>query len=95
MTDPYCTGRFADIPDADLATVKSYADVARLVGLMREDLVAHPDEWENPTLERFLDALAAILDSIPHNKQSYSPETLTGPAWQLIANVLIGASGYE
>jgi hypothetical protein len=95
MTEPHGTGRFADIPDADLAATKSYADVARIVELMREDLIAHPNDWENATLEQFLEALAAVLDSIPHRTERFSQEVLAGPAWELIANVLIGASEYE
>jgi hypothetical protein len=55
MTSPYDTGRFAEVSDLDLAKVHSHTDVARIVEQMHNDLRAHPDAWENPTLDRFLD----------------------------------------
>ncbi|THV30682.1 DUF7660 family protein [Glycomyces paridis] len=96
MSNTAGTGRFASISDADLAAVGSYADAARIVESMREDLIAHPGEWENSNLERFLDALAAVLESLPRNPGlSNRDQDLTGPAWQVIAGALVGASGYE
>jgi len=43
---------------------------------MFDDLRAHPTEWENSTLERFLDALAASFDALPSR---YANRTPTGP----------------
>ena len=38
--------------------------LARFVEALREDLQTNPAEWENPTLDRFLEALAGgIQDS--------------------------------
>jgi len=56
MNGPYDTGRFADA--GDLSTLDSNTDVAVVIGRMLSDLTAHPGEWENGTLERFLEALA-------------------------------------
>ncbi|MEV0648797.1 hypothetical protein AB0I28_26420 [Phytomonospora sp. NPDC050363] len=52
---------------------------------MLDDLHRHPGEWENHTLDRFLEALAAVLES--HSTQD--------PGWQTVAAALLNASGYE
>jgi hypothetical protein len=56
----YETGRFADVPVEDLQELESAEDVARIVERMVTDLEAHPTEWENYTLIRFLDAWPAV-----------------------------------
>jgi hypothetical protein len=91
MNSPYGTGRFADVNGLD--QVQSHMDVARIVEQMLDDLRAHPDEWENFTLDRFLDALAACLDAL------LSPDSAepmpTQPTWKLLAETLVRATGYE
>jgi hypothetical protein len=59
MSSPYGTGRFAEVSGLD--QVATHADVVTVVEQMLTDLRGHPDAWENHTLERFLDALAASL----------------------------------
>jgi pyruvate formate-lyase activating enzyme-like uncharacterized protein len=62
-------------------------DAALLVEAMVDALRRHPDEWENHSLERFLDALAASLAS-GRNRPEH-------PSWQVLAEALTTASGYE
>jgi hypothetical protein len=91
--NPYDTGRFAEVEDLD--GIRTRLDVAEVVQRMREDLLAHPGEWENPTLERFLDALAAVLEGLPGrytNRGERFPEL---PTWKILAEALVAASGYE
>jgi hypothetical protein len=95
MTSPYDTGRFAEVSDLDLAKVHSHTDVARIVEQMHNDLRAHPDAWENPTLDRFLDALAASLDALVPLHTNRGETLPAQPTWQLLAEVLVMATGYE
>jgi hypothetical protein len=91
----YETGRSADVPDEDLQEVESAEDVAHIVERMAADLEAHPTEWENHTLVRFLDALARCLDA---QRQLYLNTGRTYPdaaSWALFAEALIAATGYE
>jgi hypothetical protein len=70
-------------------------DVARVIEQMRSDLREHPDAWENPTLDDYLDALAAVLEAIPElhfNRGEHPPEV---PTWKLVAETLVMATGYE
>ncbi|MER5457785.1 hypothetical protein ABT008_23710 [Micromonospora sp. NPDC002389] len=93
MSNPYETGRFADVGELD--RVASHSDVARVVEEMLSDLRQHPDQWENPTLERFLDALSASLSALPNSYANAGEELPEQPSWKLLAEVLVTASGYE
>ena len=93
MKGPYDTGRFAEV--GDLGTVGSNRDVAAVVQRMLTDLSAHPDEWENATLDRFLEALAASWQDIPGLYRNRGEEFPDAPTWKMIAEALIMASGYE
>jgi hypothetical protein len=93
MKGPYDTGRFAEVGDID--QVNSPGEAAEIVQCMLRDLLAHPDEWENSTLDRFLEALAESLEGIPQlyaNRGAQFPQT---PTWKIFTEVLIMASGYE
>jgi len=57
----YETGCFAGVPDEDLERAASAEDLARIVAKIVAELEAHPTEWGNHTLDRFLDALARCL----------------------------------
>jgi hypothetical protein len=57
-----------------------------------QDLHENHDDWENPTLAMFLEALAAYTEAAPgaiaHNRLSIDPDK---PSWQLFALILAGA----
>ena len=78
-----------------LQDVRGFQDVAAVIEAMRTDLLANPGAWENHNLERFLDALAALtgsVDALMANRNEALPDL---PSWSLIAELLVGASGYE
>jgi hypothetical protein len=93
MSSPYDTGRFAQV--ADLDQVATHTDVAVVVEQMLADLRAHPAEWENATLERFLDALATCLEALPARYTNRGEQLPDQPTWKLLAETLVTASGYE
>ena len=93
MTTPYSTGRFAHV--AGLDEVASHTDAARVVEQMLNDLRRHPQEWENPTLERFLDALSASLHGLPGQYANRGEDLPAQPTWRLFAEALVTATGYE
>jgi hypothetical protein len=68
--------------------VASQQDVQQVIAQMRADLAGRgPQEWENPTLERFLDALPSRLA-----RQGKEPAR---PDWALIPQILVAGTGYE
>lgn len=88
MGSPFDTGRFADVDG--LRQVASAGDAAVVVEQMLADLQSHPTEWENPTLDRFLDALTGCLEA-----EAAAAGERRGLTWKLFAELLVKASGYE
>lgn len=66
--------------------VRSRADLARFVEALARDLADAPDGWENPSLPRYLDAMARWLEDVERTGQ---------PTWSDLAEVLFAARGYE
>lgn len=93
MKGPYDTGRFAEV--GDLSAVSSNNDVAEVVHRMLTDLLVHPDAWENATLDRFLEALAASWLGIPGLYRNRGEDFPQAPTWKMVAEALVMASGYE
>ncbi|MBO3094972.1 DUF7660 family protein [Cellulomonas dongxiuzhuiae] len=50
--------------------------------------------WENPDLDRYLEAFAALLGSI-ENAYAYARRPVPQDPWQLVAEVTRGARWYE
>lgn len=88
------TGRSAHV-DRDVP-VASRQDVQRVLAQMRADLAGRgSQEWENPTLDRFLDALEAVLDSLPSRLARQDNAETAQPDWAFLADILVAATGYE
>jgi hypothetical protein len=93
MSDDSDTGRFARV--GDLGQVGSHTDVVQVIERMLVDLQAHPDEWENSTLDRFLDALAGSLKGLPGLYANRGEQFPRAATWRIFAEALVSASGYE
>jgi hypothetical protein len=87
---PYDTGRFTS---ADPSAVRTRDDLAEFVGQMLRDYqAAGSTEWENGTLERFLDALEAFAGARAVDQPEEQQER---PSWRLFAQILAAATDYE
>lgn len=81
--------------ESEIKLVKSRVELARFVGLLKIDLEANPDDWENCTLADFLDALSAWIndmDGYCANVGKFEPEN---PTWRDLAEMLLAAKTYE
>jgi hypothetical protein len=70
-------------------------ELIAFVSLLRQDLDQHAEQWENATLESYLEALQAVLTDWRGrfvNRGEVAPEV---PSWCLIAEILLAASVYE
>jgi hypothetical protein len=79
----------------EIAGVKSREDLAAFVGALRKDLKTNKEEWENPTLEMFLEAMEGWIGSMDgwySNKGEPPPES---PTWQTFAHILHASKIYE
>lgn len=74
--------------------VESVHDLVTVIAHLRTDLAAHPERWENVTLDRFLGAMAAWLSAFPRSYVNAGSEVPT-PSWQFLADVLRAARVYE
>ncbi len=75
--------------------VESRDQFVRLVQDLRTDFCSSPESWENNTLDRFLDALAAWtadMDGFYLNQGSTPPEQ---PSWKTMAEMVLAARTYE
>ncbi|WP_330441756.1 DUF7660 family protein [Flavobacterium sp. C4GT6] len=76
--------------------ITSRKDFVEFLKLLHKYYASKPEDWENNTLESFLEALSAYADDIPkyykNTKQDRSPETAD---WQVFADMLKGAIVYE
>jgi hypothetical protein len=80
----------------DPLEVRSREDLASFVDGLLTDLEAHPEQWENRTLERFLEALARYLTDLPGWCRNVEPSIDPEQAqWRLFAVALAGAQVYE
>jgi hypothetical protein len=78
-----------------LESVQTREDLAWFALALREDFLSNEAEWENPTVDRFLEAFAAWCIDMPGyflNRAEPQPDQ---PDWQLIARLLMAASTYE
>ena len=74
--------------------VESLHDLIAVVTSLWTDLQAHPDEWENPTLEEFQRGMAAWLATFPQMYVNLG-KAVPQPEWQFVADVLRAARVYE
>jgi hypothetical protein len=63
-------------------------DILRTLDELREDLKAHPEEWENQTLDDYLEGMRAWLEASRRTQED-------APSWELIANLLHAGRAYE
>jgi hypothetical protein len=91
---PAPTGRPANV--SDLATVNSRDGAMRVIKELQEDLAGTGvREWENPNLERFLDALHGFLADLDGYYAKRGQQPPAQPDWSLFATALAAATGYE
>ena len=68
----------------------------KFLELLHADYLNNREEWENPDLDRFLEAMIAYAQDIQgyytNTNQNVNAET---PSWKVFADILKGAKIYE
>ncbi len=75
--------------------IKTRNDLSAFVAALRRDLLSSPDDWENATLERYLEALAAWAEDMDGYFLNRGEEIPTEPSWRLVGQLLLAAKYYE
>jgi uncharacterized protein YukE len=79
----------------EIESINTREDLADFVSSLREELAKNPDEWENQTLDRFLDAMESWIRVIDaYSKNTGDIESLS-PSWKTFAKILCAAKVYE
>lgn len=85
--------------DEMLESIVSWNDLANFVAALRKDLLenGHLDEWENPTLERYLDAMESwVQDALVHPSAFMAasmPPSMPSP--RVFGQILYASKSYE
>ena len=80
---------------SNIDQVQTKEDLADFIGGLKAELLLSPQEWENKTLEEFLESMEAwiiVIDS--YAKNMGDSEVLT-PSWKTFAKILCAAKIYE
>lgn len=75
--------------------IQSHEEMASFIRALRLDLVRNPHDWENGSLDVFLEALAAWIEDIDGyylNKHEVIPNMVP---WRIFADALLAAKIYE
>ncbi|WP_404816992.1 hypothetical protein [Streptomyces thermolineatus] len=83
------------LPDDPAHRVDSRAALSDHIRALRADLLERGGEWENPTLERYLDALASWIDDSPAWHRNFDQEMPADGGWTFFARALSAAVVYE
>lgn len=75
--------------------VASKKDLAAFVTALRLDLQEHPEGWENPTLDRFLEAMEGWIEDMDGYYANSGQELPVVPNWKTFADILYAAKIYE
>ena len=68
--------------------MKTRQDAIAAIRTLRATLEDKPDDWENQTLERFLDAMAAWIEDSGEKLEHIGP-------WDLVIRILEAGKIYE
>ncbi|MFJ1702332.1 hypothetical protein [Kitasatospora sp. NPDC088346] len=71
------------------------AAFAAFVRNLREEFLQNGEEWENRTLDRFLEALASWVEDSPGWYRNFAQEMPEQGDWTFFARALDAATAYE
>jgi hypothetical protein len=75
--------------------VSTREDIAEFLRELHRELEANPDEWENSTLEAFLEALSSVIDDMDGWFANRGEPVPDQPTWRLVAPLPHAARVYE
>jgi hypothetical protein len=84
----YETGRAANVEPSGIETREDFAGF--LTAVLADFRATGASEWENGTLDRFLDAFSAFADARVVDAQEQEQAS-----WRLFAEIVRAATGYE
>lgn len=77
------------------AKIQSREDLAVFMENLKQDLIEHPEAWENADLHSFLDAMQSWVKAMEWCYKNHGKEMPNLPTWQMFGDILMGARVYE
>jgi hypothetical protein len=75
--------------------VNSRDQFVDFLNALRQDAVTHPEEWQNKTLDEFLEALSAWVHDMDGYYKNNNQPVPTSPDWKNVAEMMLAAKFYE
>jgi hypothetical protein len=75
--------------------LQSREDFAAFVRALAADLQKNPDQWENPDLPAFLEAMSAWVEDTEKYYQNREERMPDQPSWRTLGQILLAARVYE
>jgi hypothetical protein len=80
----------------ELGFIRSREDLGEFVQSLADNLRDHPEEWENPDLVRYLEAMSGwIADMHGHFRNIRGKDVPEQPTWEMFGMMLLAAKYYE
>jgi len=76
----------------DISDKDSFAD---FLLALRENLMLDCSDWENPTLDRFLEAMEAWVRAMESYSENTNDNEVKKPGWKTFAKILLASKYYE
>jgi len=76
-------------------SISSRGDFVEFVKALGKDLQNDPTSWENATLERFLEAVAAWVEDMDGYYLNQGRPVPVQPDWKVMGDILMAAKMYE
>lgn len=78
-----------------VALIRTREDFVAFVQELLRDLNAIPDEWENSTLESYLEAMAAWTEDAEGYYTNQRVPLPQHPSWRMLGEILLASKYYE
>ena len=80
----------------ELEVVRSREDLSQFVQSLAHNLRDHPEEWGNPDLFRYIEALSGwIADMHGYFRNAHGKDVPEQPTWEMFGMMLLAAKYYE
>lgn len=76
-------------------SIQTREELADFVEALLKDLRENGSDWENASLEGFLDAMAAWIRSMPSAYKNMGKALPSSGDWRAMADILLAAKMYE
>ncbi|RON21431.1 MULTISPECIES: hypothetical protein [Pseudomonas] len=79
----------------DFDQVQTKESLADFIGSLKAELLSSSQEWENKTLEEFLESMEAWVRVVDSYAKNIGDAEVFTPSWKTFAKILCAAKIYE